>query len=282
MQMWHWLQARLDPGVALTSGKAGSRCQCRPVCPSLVSRALFSHRIVARMMESSYWLGLLKRSPSMRGSWGGWAPSKLYQLGWDFPGGNSTRQRDGYWAGKRDSGYSTKCVLGIVGRSSQILWLFCDVFTWVFLHWVVFGLTVAWKEWARCKQLHANSVNHRATGKMPTICFLSLRLRTPRQPGALPHVQPVRRGDEVITCWVNPPLAVLPEPPPRRRCKMWCFGTVRARGGAPQSGAERTLIPPGDSCSNFEGVSLRKGACDLWSKTNLLVGSCSMKWDKVW
>lgn len=35
------------------------------------------------------------------------------------------------------------------------------------------------------------------------------------------------------------------------------------RHGTPQTLEKRTLEPVGESCCDFEGVSLRKGACDL-------------------
>lgn len=234
-----------------------------------------------------------------------WAPCKLCQLRCDPPGETEVlipqdKGMDIEQAEVIDGCYQYKGYPKSSGekQSNSVTLLWC-VSARILPHLVVFGVTMAWNELASCKRLRLNSVNHRTTRKMPMVCFSSLSAPRAWESSSW-HCLPLWGLRALRWPW---------SPAWRTRCEKgrWSYhvlgefssgcsimastkeaiqGVVlqngEAHGGTPQTLAERTLIPPGESCSNFEGVSLRKGACDLWSKTNLLVGSCSMKWDKVW
>lgn len=233
-----------------------------------------------------------------------WAPPKLHQL-WCDPLGEpevlipQDKGTDIEQAAVKDCCFEHRVHHSPGKKQSNSVTVLWCLFARILPHLVVFGLTIVWNELANCKKLCLNSVNHRTAWKMLMVCFSSLsaprawesgsryhlplwRLRRLRLPGALPRGQPVKRRDEVIMGLVNSPLA---------------FYNPLSQGDYPRCGVperwspivehhrpwqKELWYPLGKVVMIFKVFHSGKGACDLWSKTNLLVGSCSMKWDKVW
>lgn len=120
---------------------------------------------------------------------------------------------------------NTKSIIGALGGSGQILWLFYGIHLHKLVHMVVFGLTMVWNELANSKQLCLNLVTREPLGwcwwsvsclstpwtweSSSRHCLPLWRLTRLRLPGALPGGHPVKQGNEVITGLANFPLAVL-------------------------------------------------------------------------